>query len=67
MQTMNSSGGGGGGAVASSNNVPPSSNPSFAGNVSNKPIVYIENPPMKDLKGKIHTDTKIGTKLDDVW
>ena len=34
---------------------------------SNKPVVYIENPPMKDSKGKVHSDTKIGTKLDDVW
>jgi LSD1 subclass zinc finger protein len=46
---------------------PALSNSSFAGNTSNKPVVYIENPPMRDAKGKVHTDTKIGTKLDDVW
>lgn len=30
-------------------------------------VVYIENPPMRDLKGKVHTATNVATKLDDVW
>ena len=33
----------------------------------NRTVVYIENPPMKDAKGKVHTNTNIATKLDDVW
>lgn len=30
-------------------------------------VVYIENPPMRDDKGKIHSCTNVATKLDDVW